>query len=200
MIVGCILTGGQSRRMGGEGKLFLTWEGTPFHERLCRALGRFSRIYLSVDREAPYAALGLPMVRDRYPDCGPMGGIASVLSACEGEAVFVTACDMPLLSTSVVDRIVSAWEGDITLACVDGRAQPLLGIYPKSVLPILEKRLATNRLRMYDFLTETGCKQVPLPEGCRAAENINTPQDYRRLTTESGKAQRALSETPSDSG
>lgn len=184
--------------MEGANKLFLTWEGKPFHERLRSALGQFPKVYLSVDREEPYAALGLPMVPDRWPNCGPLGGIASVLAICEEEAVFVTACDLPLLSADVVERIFSAWDGGITLASADGRIQPLLGIYPKSVLPELEKRLAKGRLRMYDFLTEVGCTAVPLPEGCRAAENINTRQDYRRLNNQTGEA--LPPETPSETG
>ena len=182
MIAGYILTGGGNRRMAGEKKLFLTYEGRPFWERLREALGQFPDVYLSVDRVEPYAETGLPLVRDLWPDCGPMGGIASGLKTCPAEALFVTACDTPLLDRDTVERIASAWDGGITLASVDGRLQPLLGIYPKSVLPVLEKRLANGSLRMYDFLVDVGFTQVPLLEGSSAAENINTPEDYRRLT------------------
>lgn len=181
MIAGYILTGGGNRRMAGERKLFLEYRGRPFWSHLREALGQFPTVYLSVDREDPYADTGLPLVPDLWPGHGPMGGIASGLKTCPEDALFVTACDTPLLDRETVTRIVSAWDGGITLACAGGRLQPLMGIYPKSVLPELEKRLAKGSLRMYDFLKAVGFTTVPLPEGSAAAENINTPEDYRRL-------------------
>ena len=181
MIAGCILTGGQNRRMAGEKKLFLPYEGRPFLSHLLDALAELPKVYLSVDRPEPYEAAQLPMVPDRWPNCGPMGGIASVLRACGEEAVFVTACDTPLLDRETVQQLVSAWQGGVLLVSVDGRIQPLLGIYPKSALPELEKRLAKGELRMYDFLRAFGYVELPLPERSQAAVNINTPEDYRAL-------------------
>jgi molybdopterin-guanine dinucleotide biosynthesis protein A len=193
MIAGYILTGGKNSRMGGEKKLFLDYQGQPFWTYLLTALEVFPTVYLSVDREEPYASAGLPMVRDRWPDMGPMGGIASGLRQCPEEALFVTACDTPLLDRTTVERILERWDGGVTLASAGGRVQPLIGIYPKSVLPELEKRLAKGSLRMYDFLRAVGFRQVPLPEGSAAAENINTLEDYRQLTEN-----RESSKTPSE--
>jgi molybdopterin-guanine dinucleotide biosynthesis protein A len=115
-----------------------------------------------------------------------MGGIASGLKQCPEEALFVTACDTPRLDRATVELILAQWDGGVTLASVGGRVQPLIGIYPKSVLPELEKRLAKGSLRMYDFLRAVGFRQVPLPEQSTAAENINTPEDYRQLTETTG--------------
>jgi molybdopterin-guanine dinucleotide biosynthesis protein A len=133
------------------------------------------------------------MVRDLWQDMGPMGGIASGLRQCPEDTLFVTACDTPLLDRATVELILANWDGGVTLASTQGRIQPLLGIYPKSVLPELEKRLAKGELRMYDFLRAVGFRQVPLPEGGAAAENINTPEDYRQLTEN-----RESSKTPSE--
>jgi molybdopterin-guanine dinucleotide biosynthesis protein A len=185
MIAGYILTGGKNRRMGGEKKLFLRYRERAFYEHLLDALGTFQSIYLSVDEEEPYAQVQLPMVRDLFPGAGPLGGIASGLKLCQEDGLFVVACDMPLLSRSVVEQIADAWDGGITLASVDGRVQPLLGVYAKSTLELMEKRLAKGERKMYDFLREAGCSQVEFPAGCMAAENINTPQDYRKLSEKS---------------
>jgi molybdopterin-guanine dinucleotide biosynthesis protein A len=193
MIAGFILTGGKNRRMAGEKKLFLDYQGQPFWVHLLTALEEFPTVYLSVDREEPYASAGLPMVRDLWPDMGPMGGIASGLRQCPEDTLFVTACDTPLLDRATVELILANWDGGVTLASTQGRIQPLIGIYPKSVLPELEKRLAKGELRMYDFLRAVGFRQVPLPEGSAAAENINTPEEYRQLTEN-----RESSKTPSE--
>lgn len=182
MIAGYILTGGGNRRMAGERKLFLDYQGRPFWSHLREALGQFSMVYLSVDQEEPYADTGLPLVRDLWPGLGPMGGIASGLKQCPEEALFVTACDTPLLDAATVQRIAAAWDGGITLASSEGRLQPLMGIYPKSALAEIEKRLAKGELRMYDCIRALGYTTVPLPPHSSASENINTPEDYRRLT------------------
>lgn len=200
-IAGCILAGGQNRRMRGEKKLFLEYGGEGFYRRILRAMGQFSAVYLSVEDAAPYGELGLPLIVDRYGPVGPAGAILSVLTVCEAEAVLVAACDMPFIDEDAVERLLCEYERfpGIVAAQSGGRVQPLLGIYPQSAAPVLERAVRQGDYRMMKVLEQAGYRAVPLPEGSRAAENINTPEDYRRLRemeitgkTNSGKSGRGI--------
>ena len=82
-----ILAGGASRRMMGGNKAFLTLDGHAFVRRVMAQLAGFDECLLSVSDPAPYESLGLPIVRDAYPGCGPLGGICSALEVCQSGAV-----------------------------------------------------------------------------------------------------------------
>lgn len=115
-MAGYILTGGKSRRMHGQDKLFLDYQGEAFCDHIRRALGSFPVVYLSAapDGQKRYASLRLPVVADVLPGLGPMGGIYSGLLSCREPWLFVAACDMPLIRRETVDRVTDAYleEGD----------------------------------------------------------------------------------------
>ena len=126
-----ILAGGLGRRMHGEKKAFMTMQGRSFLEHILESLGGLFPVYLSVDQEEPYLQTGLPLITDKYPGIGPMGGICSAMQVCPEDALFVAACDMPFLEKDTVQRLIQAYRkdpGKITLARQGGRRHPLLGI------------------------------------------------------------------------
>ncbi len=183
MIAGYILAGGQNRRMGGKKKLFLEYGRETFCHRILRSFQVFPTTYLSVENRSFYEKLGIPLVVDAYPQAGPLGGICTGLSVCPEEALFVVACDMPLVDTATVKLMVKAYEktSGIVVARSEGRIHPLLGIYPKTVRPVLEELINSGRLRMIDALAAAGYQEIMLPVGSTAAENINTPEEYQVL-------------------
>ena len=182
MIAGYILTGGKNRRMNGKKKLFLEYGGNSFLQHILNALQGFSNIYLSVENEGPYKGLGMPMIVDQYPDLGPMGGIYSGLMACKEEALFVTACDMPLLNQETVERILAVYRAEkkVTVVQTGQQIHPLLGIYPKEVLPVLKEMIQEKNYRMMDFIARTKPSVIQLEDN-KAVYNINTPKEYERL-------------------
>lgn len=186
-IAGCILTGGKNRRMEGNKKLFLSYNGERFFERILRAFTPFERVYLSVDEKAPYEGAKLPMIVDRYQGIGAMGGIYSALSECTEEALFFAACDMPHIDNETVQRVIEAYRSNprLTLVEADGRIQPLFGIYPKELLPVVEQQIQLKNYRMRSLLERIPYHTVPLTAGSRAADNINTVKEYRELLSQS---------------
>ena len=126
MIAGYLMTGGKNRRMDGKKKLFLELEGKSFLESILDALQGFDKIYLSVEDQAPYECLDLPMIVDEIPEIGPIGGIYSRLKACEEEALFVVACDMPFVTKEAVRRLLDVFShrNKITIAWADDMEHP----------------------------------------------------------------------------
>lgn len=170
MIAGYILSGGKNRRMEGKPKLFLEYGGASFYEHIKRALAPFPEIYLSVEKgkEELYSALPLPKIADIYPDTGPLGGICSGLKLCRGiDALFVAACDTPLIRQEAVRRITEVYQAQAgqrktaVVARTEEQVHPLFGIYPKTVLPVFEQMIAEQNYKMRELLLRAGAVKVP---------------------------------------
>jgi molybdopterin-guanine dinucleotide biosynthesis protein MobB len=183
-LAGYILTGGKNRRMNGQKKLFLEYRGSSFLKHIISTLDMFENIYLSVDKTEPYEELNMPMVVDLFHEIGPMGGVYSGLKQCSEDALFVVACDMPLIDKKSVQIIFEEYlkhPDKITIAKSGERIHPLFGIYPKNVLPIMEKLINEQDYRMSDLLSQAGHVEVSISHNEMAMENINTPEEYQRL-------------------
>lgn len=183
MIAGYILTGGKNTRMNGNKKLFLTFHGIPFYEYILQAFHILPKIYLSVEAEDPYKTLHIPMVTDIYPDIGPIGGIYSGLRTCPEDALFVTACDMPLIDHHIVSKVLNAYEkhpDTITIIKTGERIHPLFGIYPKTVLPLLVQMIRKKDYKVKNLFSHTDISVIEL-EQKEVMENINTRKEYEQL-------------------
>ncbi|MCC8061063.1 MAG: molybdopterin-guanine dinucleotide biosynthesis protein B [Clostridiales bacterium] len=181
-----ILCGGLSRRMG-QNKAELLWKGDTFLSHLEKALEPFGSLYISLNSGQTYnGILGIPVI-DRYEQCGPLGGLHALLSECKTERLFVTTVDLPrtdlMLAEEIVSFLTNPIEAVIPVA-VDGKLHPLCAAYRKSILPFVEKQLATGNYRVRDLLARLRVCYVPiekLTDGAIKLENINTPDDYQNF-------------------
>ena len=120
-----ILCGGKSRRMGTD-KAMLTREGTPNAVRLLNALSGedspCTEVWLSIGTGESYPDIHAQKISDRYPGCGPMGGLEAALTVCREEYLFVTPVDTPFadaqmareLMTYMADRQAPDTSGDLS--------------------------------------------------------------------------------------
>jgi molybdopterin-guanine dinucleotide biosynthesis protein MobB len=187
-----ILAGGKSERMGVN-KARLPWrDGRTLLERMAGCLKHLDEVLLSVGaEEQKYENLSLPVVVDRYPDRGPMGGIYSALLACRSNWLLAVSCDLPLFERELADYLISHLRSGVSDECNivltvtrDGRVHPLCGLYSKRVLDTLGGLLALGNYRMMDAARETGFLPVSL-EGTPFADemlaNVNTFREYALL-------------------
>ncbi len=180
------MTGGKNRRMNGEKKLFLEYKGKSFLENILNVLQSIEKIYLSVEDEAPYRHLQLPMIVDEISQIGPIGGIYSGLKNCQEEALLVVACDMPFISSSAIDRLVEHYrtavnQDGLFIAFAEGKVHPLLGIYPRTILPYVEKQIEEQDYKMMHLLEKVGYTLIELAEDDYSTVNINTVEEYKML-------------------
>ena len=188
-----ILCGGKSRRMGTD-KAMLTAEGTPNAMRLLRALSGddspCTDVWLSIGTGESYPDIHAQKVSDRFPGCGPMGGLEAALV----DTPFADA----LLARELMTYMTETSRQRDAVLVIDGggRLQTLLGIYHKRVLPALTQRLADGRrekLRIRDFLRDLDVVYVnaqALTDGVRKSTSCNTPQEWQQLIeqNEGGKS------------
>lgn len=147
-----ILVGGRSTRFDGGSKPFALFRGRTLAENavvIVRAALPGTKIFfVARDQDRTLAEarrLNVGWIEDRIADRGPIGGLFSALAHCESQWVFLSACDMPLLSPVMIARLWGLCEsryGAVVPRQADGRLQPLCAYYRVAeVLPVVENLL-----------------------------------------------------------
>jgi molybdopterin-guanine dinucleotide biosynthesis protein A len=182
-----LLMGGKNSRMGRP-KALLSWQGITFFERITGELAQCGPVYISVDKKEHVPECPYPVIEDRYEAIGPMGGLASALEEIREEAVFVCACDMPKVTASFIRKLCARLDEDTDAVIVqkeDGRWFMTGAVYSRRVLPQLKKQIQEKNYRMRSFLDPKRVKLLSFEELGEASDildNINTPEDYEKLT------------------
>lgn len=190
-LFGLVLAGGHSRRMGRD-KSMLEYGGLPQWQRAMNLLRGFcGEVFLSA-RPGQESPAGIPCLTDRFLDFGPIGGLLTALHSRPGTAWLVLACDLPLVDSAVLQRLV---EGRRPLAPATAYADPATGL-PEPLCAIWEPRM---RARLHRFLAEgIHCPRKALIRSpiavldlqpVDALLNINTPGDLE-------EARKRLEERP----
>jgi len=112
--VAAVLAGGRSLRMGQE-KAFIPLNGRTLIETVIGQLRpSFETVYILANASNAYESLGCPVVPDQYPNCGPMGALATGLLKA-GRPLFAVGCDMPFLNGNFVSWMVRHYRGEDAL-------------------------------------------------------------------------------------
>jgi molybdenum cofactor guanylyltransferase len=178
-----IMAGGKSTRMGQD-KAWIELDGEPLIARVAAVLAEVADEVIIVANDPRYESLGLRVVRDRYPQGGALGGIATGVSAATHDTVLVAACDMPFLSADVWRVLLAhAGEADVVIPRIGGEYETLHAIYTKACVPHMVRSLAENRLRVIAFFDAVRVLAIDEPElraadaTLRAFTNVNTPEE-----------------------
>jgi len=148
-----ILTGGESKRMG-EDKASVVLAGQSLLEHvLAQIEPLFSDILISVREQR--LDIAYPQIIDSTENRGPMVGVRAALETVKTDWVFVIACDMPLVSTGLIQHL--AWlrsQHDAVVPFAFNRPQPLFGFYRKTCLPLMQARMKQGQRSMIRLLDD----------------------------------------------
>lgn len=181
-----IMLGGLSTRMGRD-KALVTLQGRTLLDRaLSRWQGYGTGIQLSVgpaSRKA-LAPQGVPAIADIYPERGPLGGLHAGLRACPTEFLLLVAVDCPFLTHTQADGLLAAiGSSDACVYTLDGRPQPLFGLYRRGCMSPAETLILRGDNRMSSLLDWVNTTAIPAPD--RAPfRNLNTPEDLAEAEIE----------------
>jgi len=189
-IIGLVLAGGLSRRMGGGDKCLRPLGGRPILARILERLRpQVGTVVVNGNGDpARFAAFGAPVAADTVDGfAGPLAGILAGLrwiGSNRPEARFMVsvASDAPFFPADLVARLVAGAEAAGTpLACAMsyGRSHPVFGLWPVSLADDLEHALRVEDLRKVDAWTgRYGCAAVAFAEtGFDPFFNVNRPED-----------------------
>lgn len=193
-VIGIVLAGGRSSRMGGSDKALLPLGGRPLLDHVIERLRpQAGEIVLNAnDDPVRFAPFGLPLAPDHLTGhMGPLAGIHAGLAWAkanrpESRFVITAAVDTPFFPADLVSRFCAATNmGDpkLVVARSDSGVHPVFGLWPVSLMSDLEESLRRGARKALDFVTTHQAKEVTFPLleiGGRAVDpffNINRPED-----------------------
>jgi len=186
MVVGILLSGGSSRRMGID-KASMLVAGVPCGVRVASALQSVAIRSIEVGP----GGSGLPSVWEQPPGRGPLAAVAAGAEALTGHAALahpalVVACDLPFLTDSVLATLAS-WPGSHSVVpVVEGQAQTLCARWSVTDLAAVAALVVSGRRAMSALLERPGVElvdEIRWPGGLdrRAFADVDTPDDLQRL-------------------
>ena len=163
-IVGLLLAGGQSRRMGGGDKALRLLGGASLLERVITRLGpQVGTLVINANGDpARFADFHLPVVADSVPGfAGPLAGVLAGLDWAatyrpSWEFVVSVATDAPFLPRDLVARLMREIEktaADLACAASGGRAHPVFGLWPVRLREDLRRAVVVEGVRKVDEWT-----------------------------------------------
>jgi molybdenum cofactor guanylyltransferase len=176
-LAGALLVGGASTRFGSPKALAL-FEGEPLAVRAHRVLTRaFDRV-IAVGKAADGLQLPFPVLDDGSEVRASIVGVAAALRLADADTVVVLPTDMPLVGTELLAALADASKGGRAAIPQSG---PLPGAYPRSALPVLERRIAAGDLALHRACGELGPRILRWEEAWLV--NVNKPADLLREQT-----------------
>ncbi len=163
-VLGVVLAGGLSRRMGGGDKALLKLGGKPILDRVLeRARPQVGPLVLNANGDpARFAAYRLPVAADVIEGfAGPLAGVLTGLDWAAANApdcpwVASFACDAPFVPPDLVARLaaaVGAEGADMACAASAGRSHPVFGLWPVHLRAALRQAVTVDGLRKVDVWT-----------------------------------------------
>ena len=178
-ILGGVLVGGLSRRMGRPKQLVQVGDATMI-EHVVRALsGEVDNVVLLGKGPIPATLETLSRVADAENCRGPMAGILGAMQARPEACWVVAPCDLPLLQPAAVQWLVAsrkpgAWA---VLPSVEGFVEPLLALYEPQARALIEEAAAAEEYSLQRLTSSPGVATAEPPAALRRCWfNANTPQ------------------------
>jgi molybdopterin-guanine dinucleotide biosynthesis protein A len=204
-LAGIVVAGGKSRRLGQDKRRLRLWgdSGPTLLEHTVGLIAPFCSETLVVLNDGnEWPQLSARRVPDLIDDAGALGGIYSGLRACQADYALVVAADMPLLQTELIQLLVDQprdYQALVPRAQQQGNTrnrfdlEPLLAIYARSALPVVEALLDAGERRISDLFSKLETRILEPedwsrvdPSG-RSFRNINRPDDLALVQAELAK-------------
>jgi len=150
-----------------------------------------SPVPIIVGARERYASYG-QVIEDRFPSCGPLGGIHAALCATQTDLNLVLSVDMPLLTADFLTWLVKLAASRKELAFVpetQGKRQPLCAVYRRAARCVIEHALNMGDFKVdhvFPLLPTRYLSEDELIAATFSPEiflNVNTPVEYESVSS-----------------
>jgi molybdenum cofactor guanylyltransferase len=200
-IVGVMLSGGQSRRMGGGDKALRDLCGQPMLAHVIQRLRpQVGPMVINANGDPMrFAAFGLPVAPDTIDGfVGPLAGVLAGMLWAKTHApaarwIATVSTDAPFLPENLVDRLRQSLTNQpnaIAIAQSGGEVHPVIGLWPLDHAEDLEQALRDGVRKVLAWTDRHGTVPVEFPfQSCAGTSvdpffNANHPdelEEARRL-------------------
>ncbi|HTX56367.1 MAG TPA: molybdenum cofactor guanylyltransferase [Candidatus Acidoferrales bacterium] len=178
-----ILAGGRATRF--PGKLEARFAGEPLLAHVYHHLRDFAPVMIAGRDTFSHeldTLLECPIVVDRWPDRGPLGGLLSAAHETNAGYLFAVAGDAPLVTRDVLETLLATWEpGDEAVVPEHDRGiEPLASLYDRAAL--LREGwdvLHGDDRSMHALIGRLRARRIAI--GARFFANVNTADDLPLL-------------------
>jgi molybdenum cofactor guanylyltransferase len=176
---GFVLAGGGSTRMG-RNKALLPFRGITLVEHIAGMVREAAGSVTLVGDPAQLGQLGLPVIPDILPGCGPASGIYTALTTTSTDWNLIAGCDMPGITADILlgllRRAAVTPANSVAAAGSDGGPEPLCAVYHRRCQTAVGRAIREKRFKMKDLLAELGFELMPVDPA--AVANVNTPSEW----------------------
>ncbi len=193
MIVGVLLAGGLSRRMGGGDKSLNDLDGRSLLTHVVeRAQPQVDTLILNANGDpARFTGCSLPVISDTVEGfVGPLAGVLTGMdwardNVPEAEWVVTMATDTPFFPSDLVERFALAIEkngADMAMATSGGNRHPVFGMWPVELADDLRHALTVDGVRkVLHWSDRFNLVQVNFSNSpYDPFFNVNRPEDLRQ--------------------
>jgi molybdopterin-guanine dinucleotide biosynthesis protein A len=163
-VIGVLLAGGQSQRMGGGDKCLRPLAGKPILAHVIdRARPQVRGLILNANGDpARFASLGLTVVPDSIPDFGgPLAGVLAgmdwaTVNAPDCPWIVSVPCDGPFVPRDLVARLVAergVEDADMACAMSGDQRYPVVGLWPVRLRAELRRAITQEDQHKVDAWT-----------------------------------------------
>ncbi len=187
-VLGAVIAGGHSNRMGGTEKAFLLLDGVTLAQRIMSRIGfQVEDIIINANGDAGrFGDLAKTVIPDHLKKLAtPLAGLHAVLRRGEAmgfDAVLTVPSDTPFLPLDLVSRLAEAGQFcGAAVATSGGQIHHLTGLWSTAMFAPLDTAIAERRLfrmkdvaMIFEIATADWATEPHDP-----FFNINDPQDLR---------------------
>jgi molybdopterin-guanine dinucleotide biosynthesis protein A len=186
-----IQAGGESRRMGQD-KALRPFLGEPLIQRVIQRMAPIAaEILVTTNNLEAYRFLNLPLIPDRIPGRGALGGLYTALFAASNPLVGVVACDMPFANPELLraasDLLTQQPELGAVIPRLEHGTEPFHSVYRRErCLPLVESALQNDRWRVDAWFPQVAIRFLTPVEIAAfdpdelAFQNVNTPEEWKQ--------------------
>jgi molybdenum cofactor guanylyltransferase len=182
---GFILAGGKSSRMGTD-KALIVFQNEPLLVRMINQIEPFCNQVFISGSNPDYSGFDAPLIPDVFPECGPISGLYSCLKSSSSGWNLIVSVDSPFVNEELLSLLLSHATGcDCVIPQHESGVEPLIGIYHKKSLPVIEDMIHFGDFKLMNLLAKLNTKHLDcnplILKYPRLFFNLNSLEDFQSI-------------------
>ncbi len=182
-ILGLVLAGGRSSRMGRD-KSLIEYHGKPQVDYLAELLASFcNQVFISCKQTEQMPA-GLNYLFDQFPMDSPLNGVLSAFNFNSNAAWLTVPVDMPLIDSKTIAFLILNRDASKAATCFldsDGKnPEPLFTLWEPKAFKLLSDFYNSGKVSPRYFLKQADVKLLTVPN-LNVLTNINSVDELKKF-------------------